>query len=180
MFFYYTSPTYSYQYNLALFFKREATSTANFVRLSFPYDAVISWVPIASIWALVCIVASRLSSVNRFFKLCRRIFTNLCSGGCSRIIGGSCCFSSRNSCVPLHHPLDQLHSLRFSSEHYYINVMNTSDALKNRVFIKYCLFYLKFCDFSELCQFCCSDGFLPAWWVYTHWHRGNTESRIFL
>ena len=31
-----------------------------------------------------------------------------------------------------------------------------------RVFIKYCVFYLKFCDFSELCQFCCSAGFLPA------------------
>ena len=32
---------------------------------------------------------------------------------------------------------------------------------------------LKFCDFSELCQFCCSAGFLPAWCVYTHWHRGK-------
>ena len=43
-----------------------------------------------------------------------------------------------------------------------------------RVFIKYCVFSLKFCDFSELCQFCCSAGFLPAWCVYTHWHRGKT------
>ena len=37
-----------------------------------------------------------------------------------------------------------------------------------RVFIKYCVFPLKCCDFSELCQFCCSAGFLPAWCVYTH------------
>ena len=37
-----------------------------------------------------------------------------------------------------------------------------------RVFIKYCVFSLKFWDFSELCQFCCSAGFLPAWWVYKH------------
>ena len=44
-----------------------------------------------------------------------------------------------------------------------------------RVFIKYCVFSLKFCDFSELCQFWCSAGFLPAWCVYTHWHRGKTE-----
>ena len=44
-----------------------------------------------------------------------------------------------------------------------------------RVFIKYCVFSLKFCDFSELCQFCCSAGVLPAWCVYTHWHRGKTE-----
>ena len=31
------------------------------------------------------------------------------------------------------------------------------------------------CDFSELCQFCCSAGVLPALCVYTHWHRGRTE-----
>ena len=31
-----------------------------------------------------------------------------------------------------------------------------------RVFIKNCVFSLEFCDFSELCQFCCSAGFLPA------------------
>ena len=36
-----------------------------------------------------------------------------------------------------------------------------------RVFIKYCVFPLK-CYFSELCQFCCSAGVLPAWCVYTH------------
>ena len=36
-----------------------------------------------------------------------------------------------------------------------------------RVFIKYCVFSLKFCDFSELCQFCCSTGVLPAWCVYS-------------
>ena len=44
-----------------------------------------------------------------------------------------------------------------------------------RVFIKYCVFSLKFCDFSELCQFSCSAGVLPAWYVYTHWHQGKTE-----
>ena len=32
--------------------------------------------------------------------------------------------------------------------------------------------------FSELCQFCCSAGFLPAC-VYTHWHRGKTKSGIY-
>ena len=37
-----------------------------------------------------------------------------------------------------------------------------------RVFIKYCVFSFKFCDFSELCQLCCSAGFLPAWCVCTH------------
>ena len=44
-----------------------------------------------------------------------------------------------------------------------------------RVFIKYCVFSSKCCDFSELCQFCCSAGVLPAWCVYTHWHQGKTE-----
>ena len=43
------------------------------------------------------------------------------------------------------------------------------------VFINYCVFSLKFCYFSELCQFCCSASFLPAWCVCTHWHRGKTE-----
>ena len=33
-----------------------------------------------------------------------------------------------------------------------------------RVFIKYCVFTLKFCDFSELC----SAGVLPAWCLHTH------------
>ena len=28
--------------------------------------------------------------------------------------------------------------------------------------------FFPFCDFSELCQFCCSAGFVPAWCVYTH------------
>ena len=37
-----------------------------------------------------------------------------------------------------------------------------------RVFIKYCVFSLKCCVFSELCQFCCSAGVLPSWCVYTH------------
>ena len=47
------------------------------------------------------------------------------------------------------------------------------DRVRYRVFIKYCVFYLKFCDFSELC---CSAGVLPAWCVYTHWQREKTES----
>ena len=34
---------------------------------------------------------------------------------------------------------------------------------------------MKCCDFSELCQFCCSAGVLPAWCLYTHWHWENTE-----
>ena len=29
-------------------------------------------------------------------------------------------------------------------------------------------FSLKYCDFSELCQFCCSAGVLPAWFEYIH------------
>ena len=57
--------------------------------------------------------------------------------------------------------------------------MNCLKYKTYRVFIKYCVFSLKCCDFSELCQFCCSAGFLPAWFVYTHWHRGKTESGIF-
>ena len=44
-----------------------------------------------------------------------------------------------------------------------------------RMFIEYCVFSLKFCDYPELCHFCCSAGVLPAWCVYTHWHRGKTE-----
>ena len=37
-----------------------------------------------------------------------------------------------------------------------------------RVFIKYYVFSLKFCDSSELCQLCCSACVLPACFVYTH------------
>ena len=48
-----------------------------------------------------------------------------------------------------------------------------------RVFIKYCVFSLKFCDFSELCQFCCSAGVLPVILWSKHevrcTHRGKTE-----
>ena len=47
--------------------------------------------------------------------------------------------------------------------------------IRYRVFIKYCVFSSNFCDFSELCQFRCSAGVLPAWCVYTHCHRGKTE-----
>ena len=46
--------------------------------------------------------------------------------------------------------------------------------LTYRVFIKYCVFSLKCCDFSELCQFYCGAGVWPAI-VYTHRHRGETE-----
>jgi len=45
-----------------------------------------------------------------------------------------------------------------------------------RVFIKYCVFSLKFCYFSELCQFCCSAGVLPAWCVYTHTDNERKQS----
>ena len=38
-----------------------------------------------------------------------------------------------------------------------------------------CEFSVKLCDFSELCQFCCSASDLPAWCVYTHWHQVKTE-----
>ena len=37
-------------------------------------------------------------------------------------------------------------------------------------------FSLKFCDFSELCQFCCIAGVLPAWCVYTHWRTKRKQS----
>ena len=40
------------------------------------------------------------------------------------------------------------------------------------------VFFFKICDFSELCQFCCSAGVLPALFVYTHWHWGKTENGI--
>ena len=45
------------------------------------------------------------------------------------------------------------------------------------MFIKYCVFFLKFCDFSQLCQLWGSAGVLPAWCVCTHtdWHQGKTE-----
>ena len=49
-----------------------------------------------------------------------------------------------------------------------------------RVFIKYCVFSLKFCDFSELCQFCCSACVLPAWCVYTHWTPRENRVRNIL
>ena len=42
------------------------------------------------------------------------------------------------------------------------------------VLIKYCVISLKFCDFFELCQFCCSAGVLPAWCVYT---QTDTEGK---
>ena len=57
------------------------------------------------------------------------------------------------------------------------------DAVRYRVFIKFCVFSLKLCYFSEHCQFCCSAGFLPAWCVCTHTdteeNRERQESGIF-
>ena len=50
--------------------------------------------------------------------------------------------------------------------------------LSYRVLINYCVFSLKFWNFSELCQFCCSADVLPAWCVYTHWHRGKMEKGL--
>ena len=49
-----------------------------------------------------------------------------------------------------------------------------------RVFIKYCVFSLNFCDFSKLCQFCCSAGVLPAWCVYTPYTERKTRVRNIL
>ena len=37
-------------------------------------------------------------------------------------------------------------------------ISTPSDLCYYRAFIKYCVFFLKCCDFSELCQFCCSAG----------------------
>ena len=44
-----------------------------------------------------------------------------------------------------------------------------------RVFIKYCVFSLKYCDFSELCQFSCSAGFRPTG-VCTHTDTEGKQS----
>ena len=49
-----------------------------------------------------------------------------------------------------------------------------------RVFIKNCVFSFKFCDFSELCQFCCSAGFLPVWCVCTHTDTEGKQSSEYL
>ena len=69
--------------------------------------------------------------------------------------------------------------------HYYHSII-----LFYRVFIKYCVFSLKCCDFSELCQSCCSAGVRPAIWrpkrkVYTvhtisDTHREKPQSGIYL
>ena len=63
---------------------------------------------------------------------------------------------------------DQFYALIFLFAFILIEFINKINWYRYRVFIKYCVFSLKFCDFSELCQFCCSTGFLPAWCVYTH------------
>ena len=68
-------------------------------------------------------------------------------------------------------------SLSISLSFHYKKIINfsckasvpKSDRFKAsyRMFIKYCVFSLKFWDCSELCQFCCSAGVLPAW-LCTH------------
>ena len=44
-----------------------------------------------------------------------------------------------------------------------------------RVFIKYCVFSLKFWIFLNSASSAASASFLPALCVYTHWHRGRRE-----
>ena len=57
--------------------------------------------------------------------------------------------------------------------YFHINQKN------HRVFIKYFVFSFKCCDSSELCQFYCSAGVLPAWCVYTHWQkRKQRKTRV--
>ena len=47
------------------------------------------------------------------------------------------------------------------------------------VFIKYCVFSLKFCDFSELCQFCCSLAFyLPGVCTHTDTKGKQRKARV--
>ena len=48
-------------------------------------------------------------------------------------------------------------------------------TISYRVFIKYCVFFPKMLRFFWTLQFCCRAGVWPAI-VYTHWHRGETES----
>ena len=38
-------------------------------------------------------------------------------------------------------------------------------------------FFLKYCDFSELCQFCCSAGVLPAWCVCKHTYTEGKQRK---
>ena len=47
-------------------------------------------------------------------------------------------------------------------------------TLSYRVLIKYCVFSLQFCDFSELFKICCSAGVLPLPGECTH---TNTEGK---
>ena len=62
-----------------------------------------------------------------------------------------------------------------SMDHLYraFGLVYNNNNYTYRVFIKYCVVSWKFCDYSELCQFCCSAGVLPAW--YDKWQRGKTE-----
>ena len=50
-----------------------------------------------------------------------------------------------------------------------------------RVFIKYCVFSLKFCDFSELYQFCCSAGvlsYLPGLCTHTETEGKQRKAKV--
>ena len=53
----------------------------------------------------------------------------------------------------------------------YICTYITKMTISYRVFIKYCVFYLEFYDFSKLCQFWCSAGV---------WHWGKTSPEYIL
>ena len=44
-----------------------------------------------------------------------------------------------------------------------------------RVFIEYCVFFLKILLFFWTLPVLLQRWFLPVWCVYTHWHRGKTE-----
>ena len=59
-----------------------------------------------------------------------------------------------------------LSNYRFVTDSHGQNLRHTRCIY--RVFINYCVFSLKFCDFSELCQFCCRAGALPAIWQSKH------------
>ena len=61
-------------------------------------------------------------------------------------------------------------------QYWVIYILFTNQDLKDTGCSLNNVFSLNFFEFSELCQFCCSAGVLPAWRVYTHWHREKTES----
>ena len=64
--------------------------------------------------------------------------------------------------------MNDRYDIKLSEHLSLLGALVLGKSLIYRVFNKYCVFSLKFCDFSELCQFCCSAGVLPAWCVYTY------------